>query len=381
MAAKRLLGIEQSATIKISERANELKRKGIEVINFGLGEPDFTTPKHISDAAKQALDRGYTHYAPSAGLPELRKAIAEKLRVENHLKVQPSNIIVTPGTKQAIYEAAMSLLEKGDEVILFDPAWVSYEAIIKLSGAKVVWSSTYCNSLITELLEKVSRKTKLLVINSPSNPSGAVLSKQELRAIADIAIDRDLYVLSDEVYEKIIYNKEHYSIGSIDGMEDRTITINGFSKSYAMTGWRLGYAAAPEEIFEAMLKIQQHSVSSAASFVQYGGLAALTSSQECVKEMVAEFKARRDLIVKHLNQMGLNYIKPDGAFYVFVNIAHLGSSIEVAEKLLNKAHIAVTPGAPFGPESSEYIRISYATSQVNINEGMHRMKKAIENWG
>lgn len=380
MVAKRLLGIEESATIKISERASELKRRGIEVINFGLGEPDFTTPKHISEAAKQALDKGYTHYVPSAGIPELRRAIADKLRVENHLKVQASNIIVTPGTKQAIYEAAMSLLEEGDEAILFDPAWVSYEAIIKLSGAKVIWASTYRNSLIAELLEKISNKTKLLVINSPSNPSGAVLSKQDLKAIADIAIDHDLYVLSDEIYEKIIYEKGHFSIGSLDGMEERTITINGFSKSYAMTGWRLGYASAPKEIFESMLKIQQHSVSSATSFAQYGGLAALTSSQECVKEMVAEFKARRELIIEYLEEMELHYIKPEGAFYVFVDIAHLGSSLEVAEKLLNKAHIAVTPGAPFGPESDSYIRISYATSQANIIEGMRRMKEAIENW-
>ncbi len=376
MVAKRLLDIEESATIKVSEKANELRQKGIEVINFGLGEPDFTTPKHISEAAKQALDRGYTHYVPSAGIPELRQAIAEKLRIENHLKVQPSNIIVTPGTKQAIYEAAMSLLEEGDEAILFDPAWVSYEAIIKLSGAKVVWVSSYRNSLIAELLEKISRKTKLLVINTPSNPSGAVLSKQDLKAIAEVAIDHDLY----EIYEKIIYDREHFSIGSLDGMEERTITINGFSKSYAMTGWRLGYAAAPKEIFDCMLKIQQHSVSSATSFAQYGGLAALTSSQECVREMVAEFKARRNLIVNHLKQMQLDYIKPEGAFYAFVNIAHLGSSQEVAEKLLNKAYIAVTPGAMFGPESDGYIRISYATSQANINEGMRRMKEAIENW-
>ncbi|MEM2924273.1 MAG: pyridoxal phosphate-dependent aminotransferase [Methanocellales archaeon] len=380
MVPRRLVGIEESATIKISEKASELKRRGIEVINFGLGEPDFITPKHISEAAKQALDKGYTHYVPSAGIPELRRAIAEKLRVENNLKVNASNIIVTPGTKQAIYEAAMSLLEEGDEAILFDPAWVSYEAIIKLSGAKVIWASTYRNSLITELLEKISSKTKLIVINTPCNPSGAVLSKQDLKAIADIAIDHDLYVLSDEIYEKIIYDGEHFSIGSLDGMEERTITINGFSKSYAMTGWRLGYAAAPREILNRMIKIQQHSVSSATSFAQYGGLAALTSSQECVKEMVAEFKARRDLIVNHLEQMELSYIKPDGAFYVFVDIAHLGRSLEVAEKLLNKAHIAVTPGAPFGPESNGYIRISYATSQANINEGMRRMKEAIEKW-
>ncbi|MEM2933848.1 MAG: pyridoxal phosphate-dependent aminotransferase [Halobacteria archaeon] len=380
MVAKRLLEIEESATIKISEIASELKRRGIEVINFGLGEPDFTTPKHVSEAAKQALDKGYTHYVPSAGIPELRRAIAEKLKVENHLKVQASNIIVTPGTKQAIYEAAMSLLEEGDEAILFDPAWVSYEAIIKLSGAKVIWASSYRNSLIDQLLEKISNKTKLLVINSPSNPSGRVLSKQDLKAIADIAIDRDLYVLSDEIYEKIIYDREHFSIGSLDGMEERTITINGFSKSYAMTGWRLGYAAAPKEIFESMLKIQQHSVSSATSFAQYGGLAALTSSQECVKEMVAEFKARRELIIEYLEEMELSYIKPEGAFYAFVDIAHLGSSPEVAEKLLEKAHIAVTPGAPFGPESEGYIRISYATSKANIIEGMRRMKEAIENW-
>ncbi len=380
MLSRRLNGIEESATIKISEKASEMKRAGIEVLSFSLGEPDFSTPEHISKAAKEALDKGHTHYVPSAGIPELRKAIAEKLRTENRLKVQAGNIIVTPGTKHAIYEAAMALLEEGDEAVLFDPAWVSYEACIKLSGARVVWVSSYGNSLVTELLEKITKKTKLLVINSPNNPSGAVLSKKELKAIADIAREHNIYVLSDEVYEKIIYGEKHYSIGSFEGLEDRTITINGFSKTYAMTGWRLGYAAVPKEVFEGMLKIQQHSVSSATSFAQYGALAALISSQKCVEEMTAEFKVRRDLIVNHLEQMKIQYIKPDGAFYIFADINPFGSSVDVAEKLLNKAHIAVTPGSSFGPESDRYIRISYATSQANINEGMRRMKEAIENW-
>lgn len=380
MLSRRLQGVEESATIRISEKASAMKRAGVEVLSFSLGEPDFSTPAHISEAAKKALDNGHTHYVPSAGIPELRKAIAEKLRNENQLKVQASNVIVTPGTKHAIYEVAMTLLEEGDEAILFDPAWVSYEACIKLSGARVVWVSSYRNSQVDDLLEKITRKTKLLVINSPNNPSGAMLSRKELKAIADIARERGINVLSDEVYEKIIYGEKHYSIGAFEGMENLTITINGFSKTYAMTGWRLGYAAAPKEVFEGMLKIQQHSVSSATSFAQYGALAALTSSQKCVEEMSAEFKIRRDLIVNHLEQMKLHYIKPQGAFYIFADTSHLGNSADVAEKLLTKAHVAVTPGSSFGPESDRYVRISYATSQANINEGMQRMKKAIENW-
>lgn len=379
MTAKRLQNITESATLRISNLASELKSQGKDIISFSLGEPDFTTPAHIIEAAKASLERGETHYTPSAGIPELRRAIAEKLKKDNKIETKPGNIIVTPGAKQAIFEVILSVLREGDEAIIFDPAWVSYDPCVKLSGARTVWAPTRRDKGFTpvDIGEYITEKTKLIVINSPCNPTGGVYGKETLKEIADIAIDKNIFVLSDEIYEKIIYDKEHLSIGAMDGMQDLTITVNGFSKAYAMTGWRLGYVSAPKEVYEQMLKLHSHSVSQATSFVQYAGLAALQGDQTPVAAMVREFRARRNLLVRGLNKLGIKCAKPDGAFYAFADVSEYGSGEAIAELLLNKAFIATTPGSAFGSLGNDFIRISYATSQERIKEALRRMEAVL----
>ncbi|ADI73948.1 aminotransferase class I and II [Methanohalobium evestigatum Z-7303] len=380
MASSRVERVKESETIRIANLANQLRKKNIDVISFSLGEPDFDTPRHICDSAANAMYNGETHYAPSAGIPQLKSAIAEKLQNENKLNADESNILVTPGAKQAIFEIMMSVLDQDDEAILFDPAWVSYEPCIKMAGAHPVWAPTNPDNDFKpyDISEYVTDKTKMIVVNSPCNPTGSVYEKDVLENIADIAIDHDLFVLSDEIYEKIIYDREHISIGSMDGMQDRTITVNGFSKSYAMTGWRLGYACAHPDIFNNLLKIQSHSVSSATTFVQHGGYAALNGPQEPVYEMVNEFRARRDVLVDGLNSLGIKCNRPQGAFYAFADVSEFGTGDEVAEELLKEAHVAVTPGSAFGPSGKNFIRISYATSQDRIQEGLERIKSVLE---
>ncbi|WP_406662305.1 pyridoxal phosphate-dependent aminotransferase [Methanolobus sp. ZRKC3] len=379
MASSRLKRVEESATIKVANLANKLKQEGNDVISFSLGEPDFDTPKHICDAAAEAMYAGETHYTPSAGIPELREAIAEKLQKENYLDVTASDVLVTPGAKQAIFEIMMSVLDDGDEAILFDPAWVSYDPAIKFAGANTVWVPTDPQDDFKpiDMEEHITEKTKLIVVNSPGNPTGAVYDRSILRNIADIAIDNDILVLSDEIYEKIIYEKEHFSIGSFEGMQDRTITVNGFSKAYAMTGWRLGYVAAKPDIFKGLVKIQSHSVSSATSFVQYGGVAALKGPQEPVTEMVNKFKSRRDVLVEGLNSIGIKCQKPGGAFYAFADVSEYGSGNEIAEKLLMETHVAVTSGSAFGESGNDFVRISYATSLERIKEGLARIESVL----
>lgn len=379
MTAKRLQNITESATLRISNLASELKSQGKDIISFSLGEPDFATPGHIIEAAKASLDRGDTHYTSSPGIPELRKAIAEKLKKENAVDAQAGNIIVTPGAKQAIFEVVLSVLEEGDEAILFDPAWVSYEPCIKLAGAMPIWAATNRDDGFSPagLSEYITKKTKLIVINSPCNPTGSVYGRDALKEIAELAVDKDIMVLSDEIYEKIIYDREHISIGSMDGMQDLTITVNGFSKAYAMTGWRLGYASAPKKIYEQMLKLHSHSVSQATSFVQYAGIAALRGDQNCIADMVREFRARRNLLIKGLNELGIKCTMPQGAFYAFADVSSYGNGEEVAELLLNKAFVATTPGAAFGEAGNDFIRISYATSQERIKEALRRMEAVL----
>lgn len=379
MTAKRVRSITESATIRISNLASELKNQGKDVISFSLGEPDFRTPPHIIDAAKASLDKGDTHYTPSPGIPALRKAIAEKLEKDNGIEAREGNIIVTPGAKQAVFEVVLSVLDEGDEAVLFDPAWVTYDACVKLAGAKTVWAATDKENGFAPLSlnECVSKKTKLIIINSPCNPTGGVYGKDKLEEIADIAVDKNIMVLSDEIYEKIIYDKQHVSIASLDGMQDLTITVNGFSKAYAMTGWRLGYVHAQKEIYEQMLKLHSHSVSQAASFVQYAGIAALQGDQNCVAEMVREFRARRDLLIRGLEKLGMKCAKPEGAFYAFADVSEYGTGEEVGEFLLNKAFVATTPGIAFGDAGNDFIRISYATSQERIKEALRRMEAVL----
>ncbi len=377
MTSARLNRIQGSATLAIAKLAAEIAQEGKDVITLSLGEPDFTTPKHICKSAMQSLRRGDTHYTPSAGIPELIDAVAKKFHIDNGIDVTPDQILVTAGAKQAVFVAIQAVLDEGDETILLDPAWVSYDACIKYAGARTVWAQTDRDFMPPDLGEHITDKTKLIIINSPGNPTGAVFNRKYLEEIADLAIDNDITVLSDEIYEKIIYGKTHFSIGSFDGMHDRVITINGFSKAYAMTGWRLGYMAAPADITGAALKLQSHSVSHATSFVQHAGITALCSDQSSVDEMVTEFRARRDILVDGLTSIGFNCKKPDGAFYVFVDVSECGGGDAVAEQLLREAYIAVTPGSAFGPGSADYIRISYAASRERIYDALDRIRDTI----
>ncbi len=377
MTSARLNRIQGSATLAIAKLASEIAREGKDVITLSLGEPDYTTPKHICKSAMQSLRRGDTHYTPSAGIPELIEAVAKKFHADNGIDVTPDQILVTAGAKQAVFVAIQAVLDDGDEAILLDPAWVTYDACIKYAGARTVWAPTNRDFMPPDLGEHVTDKTKLIIINSPGNPTGAVFDRKYLKEIADLAIDKDITVLSDEIYEKIIYDKTHFSIGSFEGMHDRVITINGFSKAYAMTGWRLGYMAAPTDITGAALKLQSHSVSHATSFVQHAGVTALCSDQSSVDAMRTEFRARRDILVDGLTSIGFNCGKPDGAFYVFLNVSECGGGDAVAERLLREAYIAVTPGSAFGPGSADYIRISYAASRGRIYDALKRIKDTI----
>jgi len=375
--SSRVRHIPESATMKIADIAAKLRSEGQDIISFSLGEPDFETPENIKRAAKTALDRGETHYTQGSGIPELQEAIAEKLKNDNNLDVSPADVLVTTGAKQAIFEAICTLIDEGDEVLLLDPAWVSYSAIVKFAGGKPVMVpvSEQEGYVPVDLQSHMTRNTKLLILNSPCNPTGAVYGKNVIKAAAEAAEDHGVFVLSDEVYEKIIYGAKHHSIGSL--IPDRTITINGFSKAYAMTGWRLGYATAPAPILQGMLKIQQHSVSNATSFVQRAGVEALRGDQGAVRAMVAEFKKRRDIMIDALRKMGIECAPPRGAFYAFAKVSQFGNSVEVTEKLLRDALVAVTPGSAFGPNSEGYVRLSYATSRQNIEDGINRIEASL----
>lgn len=377
MTSTRLNHIQESATLAIAKLAAEITREGKDVIALSLGEPDFRTPRHVCKSAIQSLRRGDTHYTPSAGIPELVEAIAKKFHADNRLDVASDQILVTAGAKQAVFMAIQAVLDEGDEAILLDPSWVTYDACIRYAGARTLWAPTDRDFMPPDLGEQITGKTKLIIINSPSNPTGAVFDRKYLEEIADLAIDDDIMVLSDEIYEKIIYGKTHFSIGSFDEMHDRVITINGFSKSYAMTGWRLGYMAAPADVTRDALKLQSHSVSHATSFVQHAGITALCSDQSSVDVMVSEFRARRDILVDGLNSLGFDCKKPDGAFYVFLNVSEYGGGDAVAERLLREAYIAVTPGSAFGPGGADFIRISYAASRKRICDALKRIGDTI----
>lgn len=372
--------IEDSATLRLNDISERLKNQGADIINLSVGEPDFDTPEFIRESAKKALDEGDTHYTPSAGKPSLRKVIAEKLNKENKIDTSYENIIVSAGAKHLIYMAVNALVNEGDEVVLLSPAWVTYEACVKISGGNINWIKTSVEDQFQpiDMQDKVDKKTKLLILNSPNNPSGAVYSKSTLKMIADLAVDYNFFVLSDEIYEKIIYDSEHISIASFDQMADRTITVNGLSKSYAMTGWRIGYASAPKDIFNGMLKIQQHSVSCAPSFVQEAAISAINGPQDSVTEMVAEFKKRRDFLVDGLNSIGMNCILPKGAFYLFVDVSEFANDAnEFSEKMLKEGYLAMTPGNAFGPGFENYIRISYAVPIDKLREAVNRIESIV----
>jgi aspartate aminotransferase len=375
--SEKIAAVAPSATIAISDKAKKMQREGIDIISLSIGEPDFDTPRHIKDACIDALNRGETHYAPSNGIPELLSAISEKITKENHFSCRPDQVIVTCGAKDAIFNAMEAVLNPGDETLLMTPAWVSYEPCVQIAGGKIVKHAVNPKTfqLDDSLLERVNTKTKMIVVNSPSNPSGAVFDKSSLQLVTDLCEDRDIYAMSDEIYEKLVYTKEHISLASLGDMMHRTITINGFSKSYAMTGWRLGYAVAPLAIIRQMSKVQQHSVSQAATFAMWGAVAALKGDQCCVEEMRTEFDRRRKYVISELNRIGYRAAPADGAFYAFVNVG--GDDKEIVSRWLEEAHVATMPGSAFSAPG--WVRLSYAASMEKLMEAMERIKTVCAN--
>ncbi|MDK2990557.1 MAG: aspartate aminotransferase [Methanoculleus sp.] len=371
--SEKVAAIAPSATIEISNAAKRMAQEGVDVISLSIGEPDFDTPAHIKDACIEALRRGETHYAPSAGIPALTGAIAGKISRENGFAAEQDEVIVTCGAKDAIYEAMEAVLNPGDEALILDPAWVSYEPCVRLAGAGVRHHPLSAGTFQVDdtLLEAVGPRTKMIVVNSPSNPSGAVLDGGSLQLIADICRDHDLFALSDEIYEKLVYGKEHISLASLDGMAERTITVNGFSKAYAMTGWRIGYAVAPRPIIRQMEKVQQHTISHPTTFAMFGALAALQGSQDCVEAMRREFERRRDYLIPALRDLGYATAPADGAFYAYVKVD--GDDMAIARSWLRDAHVAVTPGTAF--HSPGWLRVSYATSMENLEEAVGRIAR------
>lgn len=371
--SRKVTGIAASATIEISNLAKQMERSGIPVINLSIGEPDFDTPQHIKDACIAALKAGETHYAPSNGIPELLHAISDKVNRENHFSCSPDQVMITCGAKDAIYDAMEAVLNPGDEVIILDPAWVSYEPCVQIAGGKPVHHplNTRTFQVDDTILDRITPHTKMVVINSPSNPSGAVLDRASMNLVSDMCVDYDLFALSDEIYEKLIYGGVHTSLASIGDMAGRTITVNGFSKAYAMTGWRLGYAIAPITIIRQMSKIQQHSISHPTTFAMYGGVAAIRGDQSCVEMMKDEFMRRRDYLVNELSLSGFEMAPADGAFYAYVKVEV--DDMEIARRWLDKAHVAVTPGSAF--HSPGWERISYATSMDNLREAVLRIRR------
>ena len=371
--AGRVERVEPSATLAISNLAGELEADGIDVVDLSVGEPDFPTPENVVEAGKAAMDAGHTGYTSSNGIPELKDAIVDKLH-DDGIDCGPENIIVTPGGKQGLYEIVHTLIDDGDEVVLLDPAWVSYEAMVKLAGGSLQRVDTAPHDFqlepaLDELAETVSDETELLVINSPSNPTGAVYSDAALEGVRDLAVEHDVTVISDEIYKEITYGVEQTSLGSLEGMGDRTITLNGFSKAYSMTGWRLGYFCAPEAVVQQAGKLHSHSVSCAVNFVQHAGIEALRNTDDAVVEMRDAFEERRDFLVDLLAEHGVDVAVPDGAFYMMLPVADDDQAW--CKGAIEDAHVATVPGSAFG--SPGYARISYAKSTERLAEAVERL--------
>jgi len=379
--------INPSLTLTITARAKEMKKQGLDVVSLAAGEPDFDTMQNIKDAAKRAIDDGFTKYTATSGIPELKEAICAKLRRDNWLDYEPKEILVSAGAKQAIAEIIMTLVGPGDEVIIPVPYWVSYEEMVKIAGGKSVLIKAKAFKLDPDDLERaITKKTKLLILNSPCNPTGAVYGEKELKKIAAVCVRNNVYVLSDEIYEKLLYDKEHVSIASVnDKIKKLAIVVNGVSKAYAMTGWRLGYCAGEETIIKAACRIQDHMTSNASSISQKAAIAAITGPQDHVPKMVFEYKKRRDLMVERLNSIyGVKAPSPDGAFYVFANVSYfygdkIKGSLDFCAKLLDDAYVAAIPGIAFGDDNC--VRFSYATGMEHIKRGLERTKKFCEKIG
>jgi aspartate aminotransferase len=369
-----------SVTLSIDSKAKAMKAEGIDVCGFGAGEPDFDTPEHIKAAAMASLDGGFTKYTPSSGIPELRQAIAEKFLAENKVEYKASQIIVSNGAKHSCFNAILATCEPGDEVIIPAPYWLSYPEMVRLAGAEPVFVETReeNNWKMTrdEFENAMTPRTKMVIINSPGNPTGSVYTREELHGIFEVAAEEEIMIMSDEIYEKLTYDGvEHVSIASVSPEAyNLTITINGFSKAYAMTGWRLGYLGAPEPIAKAIDSIQSHSTSNPCSFAQKGGLAALKGDQQPVADMRDEFQMRRDYMFDRLSKIAnVSVVKPQGAFYMLVNVSRLSlTSQNFADRLLSKQNVAVVPGVAFGDDRT--IRLSYATSIDVIKKGLDRIE-------
>ena len=391
--SRKAKNINPSITLAITAKAKALKAEGVDVVSFGAGEPDFNTPKNIIDAAIRAMEEGKTKYTPTAGIIELREAICNKLEKDNNLKYNPNQIIVSTGAKQCLADVFMAILNPGDEVIVPTPYWVSYPELIKLADGTPVFVEANEKAgykyTIEDLEKVVTDKTKALVLNSPNNPTGTIYQKEELEVIAEFAKKHDILIISDEMYEKLIYDGEkHISIASLSqDAYERTVVINGVSKAYAMTGWRIGYAAAKEEIIKLMVSVQSHVTSNPNSIAQYASVEALNGPTDELVKMIAEFDNRRKFMVKRIGEMeGLDIIYPKGAFYLMINVSSvygkainrkiINSSLDFSAELLEEEKVAVIPGAAFGLD--KFIRLSYATSQKDIEEGLNRIENFIK---
>lgn len=385
------LGTENAFTV-LAE-VEKLRATGRDIVSLGIGDPDFDTPENVREAAKRALDRGRTHYNPSAGIRELREVIAAYLTRSRGLEFGPDEIVVTPGGKPILYHAILAIAEEGDEVIYPNPGFPIYESVISFAGAKAVPAALVepreFRLDVEQLRRAASPRTRLIILNSPNNPTGGVLSRADMETVAEIAQQCDAWVLADEIYSEFLFEGQHVSITQIPGMKERTILLDGFSKTYAMTGWRLGYGAMPASLAEKIAQLNTNSVSCTATFVQDAGVEALTGSQEAVRAMIAEFKARRDLAVKELNSIpGISCVTPHGAFYAFPNVTRacrllgLKTAEEFQHAMLYDGGVVVLARTNFGPrnagEDQEYVRVSFATSRELLQEGFRRMRALIE---
>ena len=378
------IGVESAFDVLV--RARALEAKGRSIVHLEIGEPDFPTPPHIVEAAKKALDEGWTHYGPTQGLPELRESIAATISRTRGIDVGPQHISVVPGGKPIIFFPMIALLEPGDEVIYPNPGFPIYESMIRFLGARPVpiplEEKRGFSFDLDRFRDSLTERTKMVVLNSPQNPTGGVIPREDLKVIADLLRDRDVMILSDEIYSQIYYGEPPVSITSFPGMLEKTIILDGFSKTYAMTGWRMGYGVMPTWLVEAVTKLMVNSNSCTASFTQRAGIAALNGPQDCVREMVAEFRRRRDAICRGLNEVpGFRCAIPGGAFYAFANVTGTGiDSKELADFLLNEAGVSCLNGGCFGEYGAGYVRFSYANSLANLNEAVERIKKVAVRW-
>lgn len=382
--AERMSRLGTETAFEVLAKAKALEARGKEVIHLEIGEPDFDTPANVIDAGVKALGTGKTHYGPAAGIPELRAALAEDMGKRRKISIDPDEVVVTPGAKPIMFFSILALINEGEEVMYPNPGFPIYESVINFVGAKSVpyplREEREFSFDIDEFMSLITDKTKMIILNTPQNPTGGILSESDLKAVANIAQEKNITILSDEVYLNIIYEGVHHSIATLPGMKERTIILDGFSKTYAMTGWRLGYGAMPKDLAQKLVQLQINSNSCTATFSQYAGIEAVRGSQAEVHKMVAEFKKRRDVIVDGLNAIdGISCLRPHGAFYVFPNIKALGvDGKQFAEMLLEKFGVAALSGTAFGKFGKGYLRFSYANSIENINKALDRIEQAVK---